>query len=220
MMPPKQMGSEEMLVVDAIARIRQAHFIDGKSIKQITREFDLARNTVRRVLRSGETAFSYERAVQPRPKLGAWTERLDQRLGANDRLSSRERLDLVRIYEDLRVEGFEGGYDSVRCYAQARQRKRGAGSSDACIPLSFAPGEAYQFNWSTEVVVLHAATASAQAVHVRLCHSRMPFTRVYPRQLQEMVFGAHEGVLVLQGCLPARHLQQRADRGGCAADRP
>ncbi len=63
--------------MDTIARIRRAHFVDGKSIKQIAREFELAHNTVRRVLRSKETAFSYERAVQPRPKLGAWTEALD-----------------------------------------------------------------------------------------------------------------------------------------------
>ena len=181
-----------MLVVDTIARIRRAHFVDGKSIKQITREFDLARNTVRRVLRSGETAFSYERAVQPRPKLGAWTETLDRRLAANDRLSSRERLDLVRIYEDLRAEGFDGGYDTVRRYAQARQRKRGHGSSDAYVPLSYAPGEAYQFDWSTEVVVLHGTTTIVQVAQVRLCHSRMPFVRAYPRQAQEMVFDAHD----------------------------
>ncbi len=164
MMPPMQMGGGGMLVVDTIARIRRAHFVDGKSIKQITREFDLARNTVRRVLRSGETTFSYEREVQPRPKLGAWTEVLDRRLSANDRLSSRERLDLVRIFEDLRAEGFQGGYDAVRRYAQARQRKRGTGSSDAYIPLIYAPGEAYQF----------------------------AFVRAYPRQAQEMVFDAHD----------------------------
>ncbi len=181
-----------MLVVDTIARIRRAHFVDGKSIKQITREFDLARNTVRRVLRSGETAFSYERAVQPRPKLGGWTETLDRRLAANDRLSSRERLDLVRIYEDLRAEGFDGGYDTVRRYAQTRQRKRGTGSSDAYVPLSYAPGKAYQFDWSTEVVVLHGTTTIVQVAQVRLCHSRMPFVRAYPRQTQEMVFDAHD----------------------------
>ena len=69
-----------MLSVDMIARIRRAHFVDGKSIKQITREMGLARNTVRRVLRTGETKFTYERQVQPRPKLGAWTEELERRL--------------------------------------------------------------------------------------------------------------------------------------------
>ncbi len=144
------------------------------------------------MLRSGETAFSYEREVQPRPKLGVWTEVLDRRLSANDRLFSRQRLDLVRIFEDLRAEGFEGGYDAVRRYAQTRQRTQGTGSSDAYIPLIYALGEAYQFDWSTEIVILRGITTPAQVAQVRLCHSRMPFVRAYPRQAQEMVFDAHD----------------------------
>jgi hypothetical protein len=31
-----------------------------------------------------------------------------------------------------------------------------------------------------------------KAAHVRLCHSRMLFVRVYPRETQEMVFDAHD----------------------------
>ena len=181
-----------MLSVDMIARIRRAHFVDGKSIKQITREMGLARNTVRRVLRTGETKFTYERQVQPRPKLGAWTEELERRLSANERLPSRERLDLIRVFEDLQERGFTGGYDTVRRYARARQRQRGTAVSDAYIPLSFAPGEAYQFDWSQEVVVVHGATMAVRVAQVRLCHSRMLFVRAYPRESQEMVFDAHD----------------------------
>ena len=55
--------------------------MQGKSIKEIARDLQLSRNTVRKVLRSGETAFSYEREVQPRPKLGRWTEELDRAAG-------------------------------------------------------------------------------------------------------------------------------------------
>ena len=40
-----------MLVVETIAKIRRAHFIDGKSIKQICRELRVSRNTVRKVKR-------------------------------------------------------------------------------------------------------------------------------------------------------------------------
>ena len=61
-----------MLVVETIGRIRREHFIHGKSIKEIARDLRLSRNTVRKVLRSDETSFSYERRVQPRPKLGRW----------------------------------------------------------------------------------------------------------------------------------------------------
>ena len=56
-----------MLIVETIARIRREHFIKGKTIKEIARDLKVSRNTVRKVLRSGETSFEYERAVQPRP---------------------------------------------------------------------------------------------------------------------------------------------------------
>jgi DNA-binding NarL/FixJ family response regulator len=50
-----------MLVVETIARIRREHFIKGKTIKEIARDLKVSRNTVRKVLRSGETSFEYER---------------------------------------------------------------------------------------------------------------------------------------------------------------
>ncbi len=61
-----------MLVVETVARIRREFFVKGKSIKEIVRDLGVSRNTVRKVLRSGETAFAYERSVQPLPKLGPW----------------------------------------------------------------------------------------------------------------------------------------------------
>ena len=60
------------------------------------------------------------------------------------------------------------------------------------VPLSFAPGEAYQFDWSHEVVLIDGVTVKIKVAHVRLCHSRMPFVRAYPPESQEMVFDAHD----------------------------
>jgi hypothetical protein len=65
-----------MLTVETIGRIRREHFIKGKTIREIARDLKVSRNTVRKVLRSGETAFEYERNVQPRPTLGRWTAEL------------------------------------------------------------------------------------------------------------------------------------------------
>jgi transposase len=60
------------------------------------------------------------------------------------------------------------------------------------VPLSFAPGEAYQFDWSHEVIVMGGIPVTVKVAHVRLCHSRMMLVRASPRETQEMVFDAHE----------------------------
>lgn len=181
-----------MLIVETIGRIRREHFVLGKSIKQIARDMRLSRNTVRKVLRSNETSFSYEREVQPRPKLGRWKDEIDRRLAANAAAASRDRLTLIRIFEDLRSAGYEGGYDAVRRYATTWAKTTAGASADAYVPLSFAPGEAYQFDWSHEIALIGGVTTTLKVAHVRLCHSRMMFVRAYPRESQEMVFDAHE----------------------------
>ena len=181
-----------MLTVETIGRIRRDHFLKGKTIREIARDLKVSRNTVRKVLRSGATSFEYERSVQPRPKLGRWMAELDALLTSNAANPLRERLTLMRIFEDLHGRGYEGGYDAVRRYARRWSKERGHSVVAAYVPLSFAPGEAYQFDWSHEVIVLSGVTVKVKVAHIRLCHSRMLFVRAYPRETQEMVFDAHD----------------------------
>jgi transposase len=181
-----------MLVVETIAKIRRLHLVEGRPIKTICRDLGLSRKVVRKVLRSGATEFRYARTRQPLPKLGPWQAELDRLLEENAARPSRERLTLVRLFEALRGLGYAGGYDTVRRYARAREGSRAAASAAAFVPLGFAPGEAYQFDWSHEVVLVGGVTVTVKVAHVRLCHSRMMFVRAYPRETQEMVFDAHD----------------------------
>jgi DNA replication protein DnaC/transposase len=193
-----------MLVVETIAKIRRAYFQDGKSIKQIGRELRVSRNTVRRVIRSGATEFTYERRVQPQPRIGPWRDELDWMLADNARKPKRERLTHIRIFEELRALGYEGDYDAVRRYAVTLARSEREASAAAYVPLSFDPGEAYQFDWSHEIVVIDGVTTTVKVAHVRLCHSRMVFVRAYPRETQEMVFDAHDKAFAFFGGACAR----------------
>ena len=181
-----------MLIVETIAKIRRAYFGQGKSIKLICREFRVSRKAVRRVIRSGATEFRYERSSQPLPKIGPWKAELDRLLTANESRPRRERLTLIRLFEEIRERGYDGGYDAVRRYAGKWRRDARATLADAYVPLSFAPGEAFQFDWSHEIVLINGATVTVKVAHVRLCHSRMFFVRAYPRESQEMVFDAHD----------------------------
>ena len=186
-----------MLIVETIAKIRRAFFGQGRSIKAICRELRVSRKVVRKVIRSKATEFRYEREAQPLPKVGPWRDKLDQLLLANEGKASRERLTLIRLFEELRGFGYDGGYDAVRRYARQWSKERGQATAAAYVPLSFAPGEAFQFDWSHEVVLLGGVTVIVKVAHVRLCHSRMLFVRAYPRETQEMVFDAHDRAFVL-----------------------
>jgi transposase len=132
-----------MLIVETIGRIRRAHLWSGKSIRQIARDLKISRNTVRRILRSGETSFSYEREIQPRPKLGRWKAEIDRMLTKKAEASARERLTLIRLFEELRALGYEGGYDAVRRYARTWSREHASRPSRSKLgvePLEFDAG--------------------------------------------------------------------------------
>src|SRR5664279_1021167 len=113
-----------MLVVETVAKIRRAYFAQGKKIKAICRELRVSRKVVRKVVRSEETEFHYERDDQPLPRIGPWQEDLDALLAGNEAKPSRERLTLIRIFEELRGRGYAGGDDAVRRYAREWQRDR------------------------------------------------------------------------------------------------
>lgn len=166
-----------MLVAETIAMIRRAHFIDGKSIKQICRELRVSRNTVRKVIRSGTTEFTYDRTRRPRPKIDPWRPEVDEMLAENSRRPKRERLTVIRFYEELRNRGYGGSYDAVRLYASSWSKAAQVAAASAYVPLSFDPGEAYQFDWSHEVVLIDGVTTTVKVAHVRLCYSRMPYVR-------------------------------------------
>ena len=180
-----------MLVVETIAKIRRAYFVQNKPIKTICREFRVSRRVVRKVIRSQATEFRYQRSRQRLPRIDPWRDQLDTLLLENEGKPVRERLTRIRIFEELRAVGYEGSYDAIRRYAKRWHTERGAATAEAYVPLSFAPGEAYQFDWSHEIVLINGVTVTVKVAHVRLCHSRMLFVRAYPRETQEMVFDAH-----------------------------
>ena len=102
-------------------------------------------------------------------------------LEANSQRPARERLTAQRLFELLRAEGYAGAYDSVQRHVREWRRQQSR-LGPVFIPLWFAPGEAYQFDWSHEVVVLGGVTTTVKVAHIRLCHSRMFLVRAYRTQ--------------------------------------
>jgi len=192
-----------VLCVETIGKIRRRRLVNGESISAIARDLGLARNTVKRALRFEGEAFEYRRKNQPRPKMGPYLAILEGWLEAEEKLPPRERRTARRLYEALRVEGYSGGPDTVRRQMRAFERRRHP-IATPFIPQSFAPGEAYQFDFSHEYVELGGIEQIVKVAHVRLCHSRAFFLIAYPRESQEMVFDAHARAFAFLGGVPRR----------------
>ncbi len=180
-----------MLIVETIRKIRLMILRDGKSIRQTAKELRLSRNTVRKALRSQQTAFEYRRRRQPRPAIGRYMKGLEEDLARDQKLPKRQRRTAIALYEGLQGEGYTGSYDSVRRHVREWREQKSSNVSEVYIPLVFDPGEAFQFDWSHEQVEMDGMPMTVKVAHLRLCHSRYFLVTAYPRETQEMVFDAH-----------------------------
>jgi transposase len=191
-----------MLVVETIAKIRREYFVAKKGVKTIAREMKIARNTIRKVVRGEEVTFQYQLPAggRAKPKLGPFVSDLERLLAEDAARPRRERRTAKRLCEALRALGYAGTYNQVQRHAKAWKAARhrdssggnGIGAGAAFVPLRFAPGEAYQFDWSHERVEIGGVPVMVKLAHLRLCYSRMSFLVAYPRETAEMVFDAHD----------------------------
>ena len=177
--------------METIRKIRLMIQRDGKSIRHTAKELGISRNTVRKVVRSQQTAFSYRRRSQTLPALGGFVERLEKELSEDWKLAKRQRRTAMVLFEQLQAEGYTGGYDSVRRHVRDWRRGQEQMPGKVYIPLVFAPGEAFQFDWSHELVEMAGMPVTVKVAQIRLCHSRHFLVVAFPRETQEMVFDAH-----------------------------
>lgn len=188
--------------MEILGKIRRRYFVKGESISEIARDFQLTRKTVRKHLNSAEGDPKYVRRNQPQPKLGAVRELLEDWLRTDALRPRRERRTARRLYEGLQREGYAGAYDSVQRFVKRWKADRRPSLTQAFVPLSFLPGAKYQFDWSHEVVVLGGVAQTVKAAHFRLCYSRRMFVVAFPREMQEMVFEAHNRAFAGWGGVP------------------
>ncbi len=190
--------------METVSKVRRWVKADGMSIREVCRKTGLSRNTVRKYLRD-ENAEPRYRMSAPRGsrRLLEHEVHLKSMYEADLSRPARERRSMRGLYEALVCEGYTGSYDTVRRYI-IRLKGSSAGVSQGYIPLEFDAGDALQFDWSHEVVVLGSVEQKIRVAHFRLCHSRKPFILAYLRESQEMVLDAFNRALAFYGGVPRR----------------
>ena len=176
--------------METIRKVRLA-LEKGESQRSIAKKYRMSRKTVEKIASCEETEFKYTRRKEIQyPALGSFIERLGGILRQEADLPAKRRRTIKKIYEELQREGYSGGYDAVRRYSRTWKEEHRSRKA-AYIPLLFAKGEAFQFDWSEEIVEIRGVVRKLQVAHVRLCYSRMRFCVAFERQELAMVMEAH-----------------------------
>ena len=187
--------------------IRRWHFREGMPIREIERRTGLSRNTIRKYLRSGTVEPVFKVSVRP-SKLDPFAEKLSGWLKIEVGKSRKQRRTARQMHADLVVLGYDGSYERVAGFVRAwkadRQREQQTSGRGTFVPLVFAPGEAFQFDWSEDWALLGGERTKLQVAHTKLSHSRAFTVRAYLLQTHEMLFDALTQAFRVLGGVPRR----------------
>jgi len=88
----------------------------------------------------------------------------------------------------------------------------------AFVPRSFAPGEAFKFDWSEDWALHHGVRTKLQVAHFKLSHNRGLHRAGYLLQTHEMLFDAHNHAFRVLGGVPRRgiynNMRTAVDKAG------
>lgn len=187
--------------------IRRWHFREQISIREIARRTHLSRNTVRKYLNSAELEPKYPHRKML-SKLSPFEPKLIQWLTSEHKKAKKLRRNLRSMHSDLVALGFTGSYDRVCVFARkwrASEQFKAQTSGKGCfIPLRFASGEAFQFDWSEDFARIGGKQVKLQIAQFKLAHSRAFVLRAYYQQKHEMLFDAHWHAFRIFGGIPKR----------------
>lgn len=188
-----------------LAKIRRMYFRDKVPLREIARQTGLSRNTLRHWLRQNamrEPAYP----VRSSPSLlDPYKDQLVNWLRTDSHRPKRDRRTAKMLFHLIQAQGYPGGYARVATFAKRWREAGGAAPArSAFIPLRFAPGEAFQFDWSCEYAVIAGLRRRLEVAHIKLAHSRVFLVVAYPLQTHEMLFDAHARGFAAFGGVPRR----------------
>jgi transposase len=188
-----------------IGKIRGMRLRDGKSISEISRLTSLSRNTIKKWLQSPQGAAPKYRRCDVSTKLAPFIATLTQALEVDARRAKHERRTARALHVQLTGQGYDGGYTRLTDFIRHWRDKQGKLiSARAFVPLAFELGEAFQFDWSEEGLVVGGIYYRMQVSHLKLCASRAFWLVAYPSQGHEMLFDAHTRSFAAMGGIARR----------------
>ncbi|WP_281361492.1 type VI secretion system baseplate subunit TssF [Chitinibacter bivalviorum] len=172
---------------------------------EIARRTSLTRNTIKKWLRTDSATEPRYRRKSSQTKLSPFIPQLVKALQTDLHRPKRDRRTAKVLFQELVTAGFGGDYSRVTAFIRHwRTQTMGHHLKSAFVPLRFALGEAFQFDWSEEHAFIGGIHRKVLLAHMKLCASRAFALMAYPSQSHEMLFDAHTRAFQMLGGVPLR----------------
>ena len=188
-----------MLEMVDIEYIRKKHLIEGWSIRKISRNLSVARQTVRKVLQSSEIPKYNLTKDKPCPVMDPFKEIVKEWLENDKDQPKKQRHTARRIFHRLCEEyGFTGSESTVRNYVRAVKNEQ----KEVFIPLTADWGEQAQVDWGRAKVYINGKEHEVSLFCLRLKASLVPFVWASPTEKLEAFLEGHKRAFEWLGGVP------------------
>jgi transposase len=187
-----------MLTVEDFLEIRQARR-DGLTVRQLADQFGHSSKTILKALADPQPQPYSITEPRPAPVFGPYRELVDAILQADASAPPKQRHTAAQIYRRLRDEhGYQGGYDQIRRYLQARRREH----RETFIPLDHPPGHRAEADFGHIHVDLPDGRVQVPVLLVTWSYSNCPFALALPTERTEAILHGLVEAFTFFGCVP------------------
>ena len=176
-----------MLTVDRVHVIRHKVLVDGRSQRQVAKEFGISRRTVRKYVEEA-VPVRKETAPRARPVWEAVGPRVETLLAESTRWTGgKQQLTATRLHELLVAEGHRVGVTLVKeAVAELKRQRR-----EVFVPLTYRPGDLAEVDFFEVLIDLDGTRRKAWLFLMRLMYSGRDFAWIYERQDQISFLDGH-----------------------------
>ena len=190
-----------MIQVDEKENIRKLYFIKRHSIREVARELQHSRKTVRKAITDASVPEYHLTVPRACPIIDPFKAIIEMWLEEDKSQPKKQRHTATRIYTRLVSEHhFTGGERTVRQYVSRLRHN----FQEMAIPLEFDPGADAQCDWGEAYVYMADNLMPVQVLCMKLSYSGRPFLMAFPTQRQEAFFEGQDQAFNWYQGVPAR----------------
>lgn len=183
--------------------IRKKHLVEGWSIHKISRQCQVSRQTVRKMLENADLPAYHQKKPRPCPVMARWKPVILAYLAedAQPGTPHKQRHTATRIYARLQEEypdAFRGAASTVRrCVRDLRHQH-----PEAFVPLAADAGELAEADFGKAVVWLDGRRTEVHLFVMRLRHSGVLFAQAFSTEKIEAFLEGHRQAFEWFGGVP------------------